>query len=88
MKHFCLLTPALVLSASAASAGLSFNGLSFNGLSFNGLSFNGASLNGAELNGSSGREMPKEGEVSEDATVVVQALTLVDGTQLTVVSER
>lgn len=88
MNRVCLRSIALVLGASAASAGANLNGMSVNGLAFNGISANGSDLNGSNLNGTElnhGSEMPADAESSDDAApLVVQALTLPDGTLLTV----
>ena len=63
--------------------GISANGRTLNGISVNGRGLNGSNLNGTELNPGSG--MSAHAESSDDTSpLVVQALTLADGTRLTV----
>ncbi len=84
LKPAVVLTFTLALGASSASAGLSNNGTSLNGITLN-----GTSLNGASLNGSSVGEAPiRSEEVKDVASVVVQTITLADGTRLVAAPAR
>jgi uncharacterized protein YjbI with pentapeptide repeats len=90
MKRVGLLSLVLILGATGAFAKLGVNGTSLNGVSLNGQNLNGTSLNGTSLNrlGVNGVSLNGESLNSESSgdgsSVIVQTITLADGTHLAV----